>query len=146
MASAVCRRLQVSYLAVSACSCLRYLRGVWRRGKCTVHIGGATARTHVLTVKERLLRFLPDIEHIYMSEKNSNRVKEIDDIQKMRQRWLQKMRKSWRQKSTKFQNNSAESRRQRTRTELRKNPTCNPPPTKLTRYANFANRKSKNSA
>ena len=38
----------------------------------------------------------------------------------MRQRQLQKMRKSLAAKSSKFQNNSAESRRQRTRTDLEK--------------------------
>ena len=42
----------------------------------------------------------------------------------MRQRWLQKMGKKLAAKSTKFQNNSAESRHQRTCTELKK---PNPP-------------------
>ena len=44
----------------------------------------------------------------------------------MCQRWLQKMRKKLAAKSTKFQNNSAESLRQQTRMELKKNQPTHP--------------------
>ena len=70
--------------------------------------------------------FLPDIEHIYMSEKNSNHVKGKDDILKMCQRWWGKMPKKLAAKSMKIQNNSVESGHQCTQTELQKNPTCPP--------------------
>ena len=60
---------------------------------------------------------LPTCLTLTFSEKNSNHVKEIDDILKMSQCWQRKMRKSWRQNRRKL-NNSVELRRQRTRTEL----------------------------
>ena len=56
-------------------------------------------------LKPTTLKFdedLPDIEHIYMSEKKSNHVIEKDNILKMRHSWWGKLRKKLAAKSTKI--------------------------------------------
>ena len=61
--------------------------------------------------------FLPDIEHIYMSEKKSNQSKENTTSKKSAKCWQGEMLQKVASKIYQHQNNSVESQRQWTHTE-----------------------------